>query len=144
MKPERLTGMNFDNRLKPSFESAKEKFFLVAFGGEKVICYVFAVVVTISKDSMPYKMGILPTNLPEGTLLGELGNIYVMPEYQGKNIGKELADRAMEWIKSHENVNHCLVCVSNGNNAATFYAKYGFEFNHDVMGGFIKAYIANF
>ena len=142
--PEKLAAMNFDNRLKPSFEEAEEKLLLVAFDGEKAIGYVFAEVVTILKESMAYQMGVLPNYLPEGTRCGELTNLYVMPEYRGQNVGKELADSAMEWIKNRENVKHGLVCVSNGNNAATFYAKYGFEFSHDVKGGFVKAYVVNF
>lgn len=40
--PEALAGMNFDNRLKPSFEGAEEKFLLVAFDGETPVGYVFA------------------------------------------------------------------------------------------------------
>lgn len=32
------------------------------------------------------------------------------------------------------------VDVSEGNNAADFYARYGFKFSHDVLGGIIKAY----
>ena len=35
---------------------------------------------------------------------------------------------------------YLFVDVSEGNNAATFYARYGFKFSHDVLGGIIKAY----
>lgn len=156
--PEILGNMNFDNRLKPSFTSAGEKLLIVAFDDEAPIGYIFADVTTITEGSKAFRpawksllneeeaagLGFFPADIEVPTKAGEINNLYVKPEYRGENIGKELTDRAMAWIKSHEDVHCAFVDVSNGNNAASFYEKYGFTYSHDVMGGIIKAYIAKF
>ncbi|MDO4561092.1 MAG: hypothetical protein Q4C86_09075 [bacterium] len=59
------------------------------------------------------------------------------------HIGGVLMDEAMAWLRSYETAEHVLVYVSNGNDPAAFYAKYGFTFSHDVLNGFIKCYSAN-
>ena len=46
----------------------------------------------------------------------------------------------MEWLRALPDARYLFVDVSEGNNAASFYARYGFEFSHDVLGGIIKAY----
>lgn len=157
--PEILANMSFDTRLKPSFESSNDKFLLVAFDGDKAIGYVFAdhsVITEASKQFRPpWKsmltpeeaencLGFFPPDLPTPIKAGHINNLYVMPEYRGLNIGKELMDKGMEWIKSDKDVKCALVHVSNGNNVAPFYEKYGFKYTHDVMGGIIKSYELDF
>ena len=53
---------------------------------------------------------------------------------------EELMDRAMAWLRSIPDAKWIFVFVSNGNNAASLYAKYGFKHSHQVMGGIIDAY----
>ena len=152
-----LGAMTFDTRLKPSFESTKDKLVLVAFDGDKAIGYVYASADHISEgyknarpvwngkvENKPEYVGFVPADVEVGTYFGEINNIFLYPEYRGLNVGKTLMDKAMEWIKAHEGVECAFVYVSNGNNAGTFYEKYGFRYVADVMDGIIKTYKVNF
>jgi ribosomal protein S18 acetylase RimI-like enzyme len=65
----------------------------------------------------------------------------VLPEYREQNIGSELMDKGMEWLRSVPDVRYIFVHVSNGNNAGSLYEKYGFIYSHEVYDGMIDAYI---
>ena len=146
-----LSSMNFDNRLKPVFETSEEKFLLAAFDGETPVGYVFAadeVVTEESRTSRPLWARPLPEEvewlfpdwLPVPIKIGELNNLYVLPEYHGLGIGNELTGRAMDWLRKRADAKYLFVYVSNGNNAGPFYEHYGFRHSHTVSGGIIEAY----
>jgi GNAT superfamily N-acetyltransferase len=119
--PEVLRAMNFDNRLKPGFEGAAEKQLIVALDGGKPVGY--------------------PDWLEMPAKIGCLSNLYVLPEYRGRGIAMNLCDRAMAWLRNVPDIRYIYVYVSNGNDGVVdFYKKFGFEYSHDVFGGFIIAY----
>lgn len=152
--PEILTWMNFDNRLKANFDSAQNKKLIVAYDEEKpigyVYCEIFPVVEENKYNMKPFvdkmskedadALSLLPMWLECPTVIGEIGNLYVKKEYRGLNIGKELVEQGLRWLKADEDVSHLFVFVSNGNNPAPFYRKFGFEYSHDFANGFIKVY----
>lgn len=150
---EALKAMTFDNRLKPSFESAQWKKLLVAFDGENPIGYGFAVVSDVKEESrnlVPawanniYKEGQLifyPTEQELPSRLGTFNNLYIKTEYHGLGLGYQLSIQVMDWMKSVEGITGVYVYVSNGNEQVVdFYKRLGFQFSHEVLGGFITAY----
>lgn len=48
---ETLGNMRYENRLKPSFDSADEKQLLVAFDGEKPVGYIFTAAEEVTEES---------------------------------------------------------------------------------------------
>jgi ribosomal protein S18 acetylase RimI-like enzyme len=56
---------------------------------------------------------------------GEIDAMYVLPELQGKGLGKRLMDRAFEWIGP--NLDIVLKVVAYNDNAIGFYKRMGFE-----------------
>ena len=152
LSPQSFAGMNFDTRMKPSFDKAERSQVVVVKDGNKPIGYVFSTIESINngdKSTFPewapiqgvvncqgfYSDGV---DLPEKC--GCLNNLYLKPEYQSAGLGSQLLSVAMEWFASFSDVNLVFVYISNGNDRAlAFYEKYGFVFSHDVFGGFIKA-----
>ena len=133
--PEILAAMNFDNRLAPAVAAAKKGRLLGAFDGEKLVGYLFAEVITATAGQ-----GFLPPWLECPAAVGEIVNLYVMPEYRGKGAAQSLMDQGMAWLESDPEVKNILVYVSNGNDPAGFYARYGFRHCHEVLNGFITCY----
>lgn len=153
LHPEVLRAMNFDNRLKPSFEGAAEKQLVVAFHGSKPVGYVFSsagLETEASKAARPawaaglsgiHETGFYPDWLPMPGKIGCLNNLYVLPEYRGRRIASTLCDRAMNWLRGVPNIRYIYVYISNGNDSVIdFYKNLGFEYSHEVFGGFILAY----
>lgn len=57
---------------------------------------------------------------------GEIDSLYVDPEYRGKNIGKELTLRSLNWLKSN-NCHPIRLAVSYGHESVLgFYKRIGF------------------
>ena len=143
---ETLGNMRYENRLKPSFDSADEKQLLVAFDGEKPVGYIFTAAEEVTEESRrqlpPWGegAGFYPDWLETPVRVGALNNLYILPEYRGTGLGDALTTKGMEWLRALPGARYLFVYVSEGNNAATFYARYGFKFSHDVLGGIIKAY----
>ncbi|MCG6191294.1 GNAT family N-acetyltransferase [Maribellus maritimus] len=148
-----LQEMTFDNRLKPSFENAQMKKVLVAFDDKNPIGYVYAEVADVTEDlkyyvpewaNNIYRQGQYIFYLDEQDLparLGTFNNIYIKPEYHGLNIGYQLSNKVMEWMKNIDGITGIYVYVSNGNEQVVdFYKKFGFQSSHNVLGGFITAY----
>ena len=51
--------------------------------------------------------------------------IYILPEYQGKHIGRQLCDKALEWLGREKNI--VLGVVTYNQKAIEFYKKHGFK-----------------
>ena len=147
-----LESMDFENRLKPSFNGAKNRFLYVAYDRDKPLGYIFCEADAVTEetkkarpgwaDLIPEKAGELyPSNLVVPAVVSHLNNLYVMPEYREQHIGSELMDKGMEWLRSVPDVRYMFVHVSNGNNAGLLYEKYGFIYSHEVYDGMIDAYI---
>lgn len=149
-----LASMNFDNRLAPSFESAGEKFCLAAFDSSQPVGYVFASTETVTEKSCAVRRGwaasfppdshwLYPDGLKLPCRIGELVNLYVLPQYRGMHIGQHFMTAAMQWLHSRRDLKRLLVYVSNGNNPGPLYEKYGFHRSFEVLDGMITAYEQN-
>ena len=84
--------------------------------------------------------GFYPDWLETPVRVGALNNLFILPEYRGTGLGDALTSKGLEWLRALPGARYLFVDVSEGNNAADFYARYGFKFSHDVLGGIIKAY----
>ena len=152
-----LASMNYDNRLALTFEKNKEKLLLVAMDNDKPIGYIFSIVENISEKSKEYKPpwtetmekedregeGFYSKSMKVPMMIGDINNLFLLPEYRGEKIAEKLMNQSLDWINSYKDVEKIFVMVSNGNNVGTFYERFGFKFDHDVFGGFIKAYSMN-
>jgi len=146
-----LASMSFYNRLKPSFEDAKERYLYVAYDGNKPIGYIFCDAFIITEEMKRFRFdwakklpsdakGLYPDELTIPVKASHLNNIYVKPEYRNLHIGRELMKKGMEWLRSVPDAKYIFVHVSNGNNAGSLYEKYGFHYSHAVFDGMIDAY----
>ena len=142
-------GMNFDTRLKASYDKAAEKYVAAAFDGDISAAYVFATIESTEggdKSQIPdwapktdgEVLGFYPDWAPER--VGILNHLYIRDGYRGAGLGKKLLDMAMDWINGYVYIDTTFVYISNGNTEAMdFYLKNGFVYSHEVFGGFIKA-----
>ena len=156
--PESFDLMNFDSRMKKSYENAPQSHVVVAKDDGRAIGYIFSTIDNITpEDNATYPdwaphaenspgsyprsyQGFYPDWVKLPQKIGCLSNLYLRAEYRGLGLGVKLFDKAMEWLNSFPDVNLSFVFISNGNDAALdFYLKRGFTFSHDVYGGFIKA-----
>lgn len=147
-----LGSMNFENRLKPSFEDAEERFLYVAYDGDEPVGYVFCDAFIVTEDMKRFRpewavnlpddaMGLYPDELEVPVKASHLNNLYVKPGYRGYAIGKTLMEKSMEWLREVPDAKYMFVHVSNGNDADELYKKYGFEFTHEVFDGMIDCYM---
>lgn len=66
-------------------------------------------------------------------LVGEVDSIYLKEKYRSSGIGKQLMNRALEWM-GDEGVNDKKVVVAVGNEELlSFYEKYGFYPRHIIL-----------
>ncbi len=146
--PEILAGMNFDNRLAPSYANAQTKHLVVMKDDGVPVGYVYSTmdyVPEAARTAAPpwapkVGTGFFPDWLELPQWVGGVNNLYIKDAYRKSGAGQKLFDMAMDWLKSFEDCKIILIHVSNGNeNAYKFYEKNGFTFSHDVFGGFIKA-----
>lgn len=151
MAPENFDAMNFDTRMKKSYENSLASQVIVAKFNEIAVGYAFSTLDKVPEDRNAYPewapvkdiencQGFYPEwdSLPNK--MGCLSNLYVRNEYHGMGLGSRLFAMSMEWIESFPDVDLVFTYVSNGNDAAlNFYLRHGFTFSHDVFGGFIKA-----
>lgn len=63
---------------------------------------------------------------------GVIDYFVVLEEYQGKGYGKALMDKALKVFKEH-NIKNIELHVVYGNDAVTFYEKYGFKKQSYIM-----------
>ena len=62
---------------------------------------------------------------PEEPDVGEVYALYVLPEYHGTGVGRQLMDAALEKLAAYPNI--CLWAVKGNGRAVRFYEKYGFR-----------------
>lgn len=150
MMPECFDAMNFDTRMKRSFENALRSQVVVAKDDGIPVGYVFStidVVEEADRSALPdwapkgeNCLGFYPDWVQLPQKIGCLSNLYLRDAYQKGGIGTKLFNMTMEWLESFPDVNLTFVYISNGNDAAlSFYLKHGFTLSHDVFGGFIQA-----
>ncbi len=146
--PECFDPMNFDTRMKKSYQEAFRKHVVVAWDKETPIGYVFSSIDQITeaaKSSFPNwapkdGLGFYPDWLSVPQNIGCLNNLYLKEGYRNSGLGKKLFDISMEWLEGFEDTNTTFVFISNGNDAAlSFYLKNGFTESHQVFGGFITS-----
>lgn len=143
--------MNFDTRMKKSYEDAPRSQVIVAKHNGVPIGYVFSTVDEVTGQSdnvMPPWAPVSEGETPLGfypdwvrpQMIGVVSNLYIRSAYRGTGLGKRLLSMAIEWLESFNDVRLMFVFVSNGNDRALrFYQNQGFTFSHDVFGGFIQA-----
>lgn len=142
--------MNFDTRMKKSYENALDSQIVVAKEKDVPVGYVFSTIDSVDiTDRTAYpdwapgaenSMGFYPDWVILPQKIGCLSNLYLRDEYRGSGLGTKLFNITMDWLESYSGVNLIFVYISNGNDAAlNFYLNHGFTFSHDVFGGFIKA-----
>jgi GNAT superfamily N-acetyltransferase len=136
---ERFDAMNFDTRMRRSYEGALEKQVVVVKDDGVPVGYVFSTIDSLeSMRRSPFHL--LPERDDLPPKIGCLSNLYLRPEYRGTGLGSKLFGMSMDWLGSFTDVGLIYVFVSNGNDEAyDFYIKRGFAYSHDVLGGFIKA-----
>lgn len=149
--PEKFDMMNFDSRMKKSYENAIEKQLIVIKDHDTPIGYVFSTIEKIPQDKQAYPewapisddkniQGFYPSwdNFP--SKIGCLNNLYLSEGYRDRGLGSQLFKMAIQWLESFADVSVTFVYISNGNDAAlNFYLNHGFTFSHSVFGGFINA-----
>jgi GNAT superfamily N-acetyltransferase len=149
--PEIFDSMDFDTRMKKSYESALESQIILVKDNGIPVGYVFSTIENIEKSKFSYPdwapvddsengKGFYPEwdHLPNK--IGCLNNLYLRDNYRDMGLGSRLFEMSMEWLGSFSDVDFIFIFVSNGNDAALqFYLSRGFTFSHDVFGGFIKA-----
>jgi len=149
--PEVFDLMNFDTRMKKSYEYAMASQVIVVKNSGVPAGYCFSTLEKVTGANAPLPawapvdknkktLGFYPEwdNLPEK--VGCISNLYFRPEYRGLGLGDRLMDTAMAWFGGFSDINLVFVYISNGNDAALkFYMKHGFTFSHDMFGGFITA-----
>lgn len=141
IEPERFDTMNFDTRMKKSYESSLENQVIVVKDDDIPVGYVFSTIEDTerSKGSGEYS-GLYPEWDTIPKKVGCLSNLYFQDKYRGMGLGSKLFEMSMEWLESFPDVDLIFIYVSNGNDTAlNFYLNRGFTYSHDVFGGFIKA-----
>jgi ribosomal protein S18 acetylase RimI-like enzyme len=143
--PEKFDTMNFDTRMKKSYESSLESQVIVVKDNGIPVGYVFSTIENIenSKSSYPEwapiedienSKGFYPEwdNLPKK--IGCLNNLYLRDKYRDMGLGSRLFEMSMEWLESFMDVDLVFIYVSNGNDAAlNFYLSRGFTFSHEFL-----------
>lgn len=131
--------MNFDSRMKKSYDAAMEKQVVVVKDNGIPVGYAFSTIDSL--DSMrdsPFRLLPQWDDLPQK--IGCLSNLYLKEEYRGTGLGSKLFDMSMDWLDSFADIDLIYVFISNGNDDAyNFYIRRGFTYSHEVLGGFIKA-----
>jgi len=142
--------MNFDTRMKYSYEKALEKQVILVKDDGEPVGYIFSTIEMVTEDMRKFwpdwiaqvqnGVGFYPDWLELPQKIGCLSNLYLREKYQGLGLGSKLCDMAMEWLGSFKDVPITFVYISNGNDEAyDFYLKKNFTESHEVFGGFIKA-----
>lgn len=150
--PECFDNMNFETRMKKSYESALRKHVVIVYDKEKPIAYIYSSIDIIDenvKKGIPAwappeaktSLGFYPEDFAVPQNVGCLNNLYIIDDYRKFGIGRNLVLMSLEWFKSFSDVEYIFVYISNGNDdAIKFYENNGFIYSHEVYNGFIKAF----
>lgn len=149
--PEAFDTMNFDTRMKKSYENALHSQVVIVKDDGVPVGYVFSSIEQVENSEITYPKwaptegiehltGFYPDWVKLPQKIGCLNNLYVRDGYRDMKIGSRLFHMSREWLAGFSDVELVFIYVSNGNDAAlNFYLKQGFAYSHDVFGGFIKA-----
>lgn len=153
IKPEIMSSMNYENRLKPEYANTPEKFMVVAYADNQPVGFAFGTIGMVTAESLTMKpawaedlggIGFYPVDYDAPKKIGTFKLLYLDESYRNLGIGKELTDRTMTWLRGHEDVADLWVYVANGNEVVgKLYEKVGFHYSHPVWNGFIQAYRLN-
>lgn len=105
-----------------TIQDAKEKngFIYVAEENNRLVGFVMGIIDKNDKD-MLYKLSHIPF------YDGWVGEFYIIPEFRGTGLGKQLMDKACEYFESKK-CKYCRLLVMKDNaNAIKVYEKMGFE-----------------
>jgi len=152
LAPEAFDAMNFDTRMKRSYENALDSQVIVAKDNGVPVGYVFSTIDLVAEEdraAVPAwapvaeaetARGFYPDWLRLPAKIGCLSNLYVRDAYRRTGLGSRLFDEAIEWLENHPDATDIFIYVSNGNDSALrFYLDRGFKYSHEVFGGFIHA-----
>jgi ribosomal protein S18 acetylase RimI-like enzyme len=64
---------------------------------------------------------------------GHLYNLYVIPKYQGKGIGKKLMEKSLKWFKQRKIKDLKILVYAGNKKAGRLYEKYGFSDYMKIM-----------
>ena len=142
--------MNFDTRMKRSYEGALRSQVIVAKDNGVPVGYIFSSIdeeFESDHDSIPEwaprvenSIGFYPKWVKLPDKIGCLSNLYLRDGYRSSGLGSQLFKQSMLWLESFPDVDLIFTYISNGNDAALkFYLSHGFTLSHDVFGGFITA-----
>ena len=140
--------MNFDTRMKASFEGADRAQIVVMKDDGVPVGYIFSTIDMTPEAARTYRpewapkggLGFFPEWQKLDIFIGCLSNLYIREKYRGTGASKILFEKAMNWLESFDDCDVTYVYISNGNdNAYNFYMKHGFTPTHDMFDGFIKA-----
>ena len=98
---ELLSKMNFENRLKETFDKAQCKKLIVAYYNKKPIGYIYGEIFEVTESNIgtfkPFAnqvsdedangYGLIPPTLKLPAYIAELVNLYVEPEYRSEHVG---------------------------------------------------------
>ena len=149
---EAFDSMNFDTRMVPSAISADAFQVIVLKEATNPIGYIFSTIETVEEKDRDFRpswgtvnkdhLGFYPPNAVFPQTVGILKNLYICQEYRHLGWGGRLVSYAHEWFAGYTKVKDLYVYISNGNDTAlSFYQKHGYNYSHDVFGGFITAAI---
>lgn len=147
--PEIMGSMNYSNRLKLEFKGSNNELMYIAYDNDLPIGFAYGAISEVTPENvnaLPSVIanmgghGFYPDDYEIPKSIGTFKLLFVDEKYRGLNIGKELSDYLMDWLRSSD-VEDLWVYVANGNEVVgKFYEKYGFTFSHSVCNGFIDAY----
>ncbi|GHT80515.1 hypothetical protein FACS1894130_11810 [Spirochaetia bacterium] len=146
--PESFDRMNFDTRMKKSYEGALDSHIAVVKDKGIPVGYVFSTVDMVTEEAKnmiadwapPGSKGFYPEWFKVPQKVGCISNLYLREQYRNLGLGEALFKLAMEWLESIPDMEANFVYVSNGNDdAMKFYLNHGYTPSHEVYGGFINA-----
>lgn len=152
LAPGAFDAMNYDTRMKRSYEKALDSQVIVAKDRGIPVGYAFSTIEWVTEEdrlAVPAWAPVTPGEPTQGfypdwiklpARIGCLSNLYVRDAYRGTGLGTKLFDRALEWLESSPDITDIFIYISNGNEASLrFYLERGFNYSHEVFGGFIHA-----
>jgi GNAT superfamily N-acetyltransferase len=151
MAPELFDMMNFDTRMRRSYDHALHTHVLIVKDDDVPVGYAFSSVSNVEQEDLGIpawapnqeqegSKGFYPDWIETPQRIGFLSNLYLRDGYRSMGLGSKLFNMSMTWLESFSDVDLLFIYVSNGNEEALdFYLKQGFTYSHDVFGGFIKA-----